>query len=144
MREDERAMTSLINTITGAFGLPALPMPEEIEHKIKAVGSFKTKETVTIPTKLRPGDVWVMSDDVHIRIVTKVRMGKNERGKPAVEFDTAESTPPHGPVARTWKTGSLTSFKPITRNGDKVDEGTFHHIPSTESLTSKKSKRSRR
>ncbi|HEX5839269.1 MAG TPA: hypothetical protein VFY26_15645, partial [Anaerolineales bacterium] len=144
MREDERAVISVINSITGVFGLPALSLPAEIEHKIKAVGSFKTKETVKIPTKLRPGDVWVMSDEGHIRIVTDVRMSPD--GKTIV-FDTAESTLSSGldpgPVARTWQTGSLTSFKPITRNGHKADEGTFHHIPPSESLTSKKAKKGR-
>jgi hypothetical protein len=148
MREDERAVISVINSITGAFGLPAVSLPAEIEHKIKAVGSFKTKQIVKTPTNLRPGDVWVMTDDVHIRIVTKVRTVMNERGRPAVEFDTAESTLSSGldpgPVARTWQTDSLTKFRPIKRNGHEVDEGTFHHIPASESLTSKKAKKGRR
>jgi hypothetical protein len=126
------------------FGI-TLPMPEEIERADVPVGRYKTKEIVKRPTELRPGDVWVRHDEGHIRIVTNVRMSPD--GK-TIKFDTAESTLSSdldpGPVARTWQTGSLTRFDPITSIGPKLDHGhgTFHHIPASENLTSKKATRS--
>lgn len=129
VREEERAMTSLINSITGAFGLPDLPMPEEIERADISVGGFKTNEIVKKPTELRPGDAWVMTGPNlnHIRIVTRV----SEvvwKGKPTIEFDTAESTPPRGPIARTWHTSSM---KKIGLGG------AFYHTLSSDKLTRK-------
>jgi hypothetical protein len=150
MREDERAVISVINSITGALGLPALSLPAEIEHKIKAVGSFETKEIVKKPTELRPGDVWVRRDEGHIRIVTSVRMSPD--GK-AILFDTAESTLSSGldpgPVARPWRTDNLTGFDHIKSTDPKLAKlkhgrGTFYHIPPSESFTSKKEKKGSR
>jgi hypothetical protein len=145
-REDERAMTSLVNSITGAFGLPELPMREEIDHKIKAVGSFKTKEIVKTPTELRPGDAWVVHGEGHLRIVTDVREVMLPNGKMTIQFDTAESTVysklDPGPVAHTWQTGSLTSFKSIKEINNKAKPrgGTFHHVLSSDKLATNKSK----
>jgi hypothetical protein len=152
VREEERAMTSLINSIADTFGLPTLPMPEGIKRQDISVGGFKTKENVKTPTELRPGDVWVTHREGHIRIVTDVREVVLPNGKTTIQFDTAESTVfdkeklDPGPIALTWQTGSLTSFKSIKEINDKAKPrgGTFHHILSSDKLTTNEAKKAKR
>jgi cell wall-associated NlpC family hydrolase len=134
-REAERRMTSIANSIRGVFGLPPVPLPPAISPVERSAASFTRGARVRRPTDLRPGDAWVVRGGGHVRIVTNVRQVTPAGGSTTIEFDTAESSggstqPSPGPVARTWRTHSLTRFHRITavRHTARSRGGTFHRI----------------
>ncbi|HEX5838896.1 MAG TPA: hypothetical protein VFY26_13765 [Anaerolineales bacterium] len=135
-REQERERISAINSITGMFGVPPIPLPPEISPVERSARSFRSGPRVRQPRDMRPGDAWVMAGGGHIRIVTAVREAVISGGTNTIEFDTAESSggstqPDPGPFARTWRTRSLTRFEPIRAVGHTARPrgGTFHRIP---------------
>lgn len=115
--------------IAGRYQVPNAP-----SRSVRSARSFANETPVSSPSDLRPGDVWVMSNRAHIRIVSSVREVTLEDGSRAIEFETAESSSlgdSPGPTGKTWRTESLDAFGNITliegtEGGSR--SGTFHRV----------------
>lgn len=110
-------------------------MPGDLGISVRNAQSYSNETQITGPQNIRPGDAWVVSNGGHIRIVISVREVTPSPGTKAIEFVTAESSggstqPNPGPVRRTWRTQSLTTFYPAVRVGasGSANSGTFHRL----------------
>ena len=136
-RRNVRALAGGLNALLGIVGSGRqFEVPAEPSTRVRGAAGFTSGPRVTSPTHLRPGDAWVVSGGGHIRMISAVRRVEVRPGVSTVEFDTAESsgtstsTTP-GPVAKTWRTASLTALEPISPVGGATGNrrGTFHRIP---------------
>jgi hypothetical protein len=135
-RRNVRTVAGWMNAFSDLFGLgSSYEVPAEPRTHDRGAADFRSGTRVTIPTDLHPGDAWVVSGGGHIRMITAVRHVETGTGVEVIEFDTAESSGTStstlpGPVAKTWRTTSLTALNPITpvggARGNRV--GTFHRV----------------
>jgi hypothetical protein len=116
-----------------ALGVPESALPAEFSRAERNAASFQNEPRITVPTELKVGDVWVVSNGGHIRIVVEVRQIE-DNGQQVIEFDTAESSGDSvssspGPTRRTWRTNGLANFTGTHKVGETGGQGGTFHRP---------------
>lgn len=102
-----------INKVMDTFGVERrYEVPSKTSRKTRPASGFTSEPQVPTPSDLRPGDVWVVRGQEHIRIVQQTK--PVEEGH--VKFWTAESTTAGkvtGPAEKVWQTTSVKDSKKV-------------------------------
>jgi hypothetical protein len=109
-----------------AAGVPAEMIPPELKRRQYAADG----KPVNKPTAMRPGDIWITNEGKHVRLVMELREATDRRGRPVIEFKTAESATKDGlgPTDKTWQTESMAAIqvvRELSGRGSPKDGGFY-------------------